>query len=323
VNEEPSTDVDLDATLGGDGDPVGGAALITLKGPEAGRIDLVSGFGCVLGRGDDVDVPFEDLSISRRHARFERSDGGYRVRDLDSANGTFVDGRRVHSIVDLPDSCNIRIGRATELHYTVVDEIGIEAIEQLQRSLLIDPLTGVGRRLYLERRLNEALAYGQRHGTTIGLMMLDVDSFKQINDTHGHPAGDLALRRFADQLVEVVRTEDSVFRYGGDEFSILVRGQSRDGLLAMAERVRQAVEAMNLRYEGHRIPVTTSIGVAGFQPGWTTITRTVETDTSIALCPEGAYLVELADHALMMAKQQGKNRYIALWEGPEPDAEDS
>jgi len=315
--DEPSTDVDLDETLASEGDAVTGAALITIKGPEAGRIDLVSGYGCVLGRGEDVDVSFDDLSISRQHARFERSDTGYRLRDLGSGNGTFVDGRRVYSTQDLPGSCNIRVGRSTEFHYTVVDEVGIGAIEQLQRSLLIDPLTRVGRRLYLERRLNEELAYGQRHATTVGLMMLDVDSFKQINDQHGHPAGDLTLRRFADKLVEVVRVEDAVFRYGGDEFSILVRDQSRDGLLAMAERLRSAVEAMVVDFEGTRIPVTTSIGVAGFQPGWATLSRTAEMDSSIALSPEAAYLVEIADHALMMAKQQGKNRYIALWEGPE------
>jgi len=301
-------------SLDGD-DQVGGAVLMILKGTNAGQVELVGPEGGVVGRGTNLDVTLDDSSVSRNHARFERTDDGYRLVDLGSVNGTFVDGQRVHSYRELPDSCTLRFGPHTELQYSIVDEAGARAVSELRRSLLIDPLTGVGKRSFLERRIVEEVAYARRHETNVGLMMLDVDRFKEINDSHGHPVGDRLLCGFAETLVETVRTEDCVFRFGGDEFCILVRDQTRMGLLAMAERIRLAVEAIELDHEGTQVRVTTSIGVAALRPGQEMFRETMEMESGENDADEDEPdLVSLADHALLTAKREGRNRVFALWE---------
>jgi len=287
---------------------------MVLKGSDAGRVELIGPGGGVVGRSSAAEVSLDDSAVSRTHARFEPNDDGYRLVDLGSANGTFVDGQRVGTSMELPSSCNIRLGPYTELQYSVVDEGGARAVSELRRSLLIDPLTGAGKRSFLERRIAEETAYARRHETNVGLMMLDVDGFKTVNDRHGHLVGDQLLRAFADTLRAAVRTEDCVFRYGGDEFCILVRDQSQMGLLAMAERIRMAVEAIVLLHEGTQIRVTTSVGVASLQPGQELRSQTLEVDPGDLPSVDEPDLVALADRALLDAKREGKNRVAAHWE---------
>ena len=309
-----ATEVALPVLVNPEQDRTGGAVLMVLKGSDAGTVELIGPEGGVVGRSPALDVSFDDSSVSRNHARFERIDEGYRLLDLGSANGTFVDGQRVQTFVDLPDSCSIRLGPHTELQYTLVNEAGARAVADLRRSLLIDPLTGVGKRSFLERRIGEELAYAQRHETTVGLMMLDVDHFKEVNDRHGHLVGDQLLRRFAATLLDTVRTEDCVFRYGGDEFCILVRHQSRMGLLAMAERIRLAVEGIDMEHDGTAGRVTTSVGVAAARPGDQIFRETMEVVADEPEEDDDPDLVAIADQALLAAKREGKNRVFALWE---------
>src|SRR5690606_17441875 len=166
-----------------------------------------------------------------------------------------------------------------------------ESRKELERMSRVDALTDLANRRQLEERLALALKRLQRHGTPVSLMYLDLDRFKQINDSHGHAAGDDVLRAFAARLRDVVRETDLVARAGGDEVVILIE----DAAPGAAEEVARKVVASTTRpidAGGTSITVATSIGIAH------------------ALRPTAAEtLMEAADAALYAAKKAGRNRY--------------
>lgn len=164
--------------------------------------------------------------------------------------------------------------------------------ERLAREATLDPLTGLANRRKLEELAAKSLAVARRHGRPLALLMIDVDQFKRINDQQGHQAGDAALRVLADLCQRQMREEDTLARFGGDEFVALLPHTSLDQALEMAERLRGSVEAFG-RAEGCPQPgLTISLGVSGFQPG----------DASFA------DLLARADAALYQAKASGRNR---------------
>ena len=125
-------------------------------------------------------------------------------------------------------------------------------------------------------------------------MMLDIDNFKTINDSYGHLVGDVALKSFADCISEYVRRSDAMFRYGGEEFAIILRSTELDGAAQLAERMRKKIEDMQFQYESAQISMTVSIGVAPFIKG------------------ESSHdLVKRADKLLYQAKKAGRNRIKA------------
>ena len=162
----------------------------------------------------------------------------------------------------------------------------IRQLEARVQELSRDALTGVWGRGVLDHALGTELARARRFGRHLGLLMVDVDHFKAVNDTHGHPVGDRTLQAVAETLQRYVRDCDTLARYGGEEFCILVDNASRDGLLILGERVRGAVET-TLR----RPAVTVSVGCA----------LSTASDTPVTL-------LERADRALYAAKDGGRNR---------------
>jgi diguanylate cyclase (GGDEF)-like protein/PAS domain S-box-containing protein len=163
---------------------------------------------------------------------------------------------------------------------------------ELERAALIDPLTLVGNRRMADSSLASHLAEMRRLGWHFGVLMADVDAFKQVNDSHGHLAGDKALRVVAGTLAGAVRVYDQVARWGGEEFLVLCPGLDADGLATLAERLRALVERSDVPLDaGTRLGLTISIGVAPALPG-----DTVET------------LLARVDAALYRAKAGGRNR---------------
>jgi diguanylate cyclase (GGDEF)-like protein len=186
--------------------------------------------------------------------------------------------------------------RAVEM----LDELLPQMTASVQRCLLDrqakeDPLTGVAMRRVLERRLHELHARCCEEGGSMAVVLCDLDHFKRINDTHGHPAGDAALIAVAKLLKEMQRGEDLLCRYGGEEFVVLLDGTGGREALAAAERYRQAVERLPLEVAGTKIPLTLSAGVASFPELY------VKT---------AAELILFADEALYEAKRQGRNRVL-------------
>ena len=162
---------------------------------------------------------------------------------------------------------------------------------EVDRSLelaVTDALTGLRNRRYIQRHLETMLAT-----TAAAVLLLDIDRFKLINDTHGHGAGDEVLREVARRLVVELRAADVVARWGGEEFLALVAGAPASHLLLMAERLRQALEETPVRTTHASIPVTVSIGVAAAEAG-----------------ASAEALIEAADTALYQAKGLGRNRTV-------------
>jgi diguanylate cyclase (GGDEF)-like protein len=106
------------------------------------------------------------------------------------------------------------------------------------------------------------MRFAVRHQKALGLLFVDIDRFKKINDTHGHQAGDFVLASVAREMTATIRTEDVLARYGGEEFAIICREVESDGVKVLAERLRAAIEAKRIEHAGKVIPVTVSVGAA-------------------------------------------------------------
>jgi diguanylate cyclase (GGDEF)-like protein len=165
----------------------------------------------------------------------------------------------------------------------------------LDREAREDPLTGVAMRRVLEKRLHEVHARCCETGGAMAVLLCDLDHFKRINDTWGHPAGDAALVAVAGVLKGMRRAEDLCCRYGGEEFILLMEATQGEDGLAVAERLRRSIEALDFQVEGQRVPLTLSAGVASFP------------DLYIKT---GAELILFADEALYEAKRRGRNRCL-------------
>jgi len=142
-------------------------------------------------------------------------------------------------------------------------------LESLLSVALSDPLTGLLNRLAYERRLTEEWSRAVRTGMSVGVILIDLDQFKRINDTYGHQTGDAVLRGVSHELEASVRSYDVVARFGGDEFVALCLGCSSGDITIPVKRIQQGISNMNLMFEDSQIPVTISIGAAvrhsGFQ----------------------------------------------------------
>ncbi|WP_404376653.1 GGDEF domain-containing protein [Vreelandella aquamarina] len=170
----------------------------------------------------------------------------------------------------------------------------LSLLMRLYRQATHDALTGLLNRGALERRMSEIERERLRTGKPVpyALLMLDIDHFKRVNDTHGHSVGDKVLREFARLIALQVRAGDFVARFGGEEFVVVLMGVDANKAAAVAERIRHAVEEATLfDHDGNPVPVTTSIGVAG---------------PDEALSNETA--IKVADDRLYKAKEAGRNR---------------
>ncbi|MEW4526322.1 GGDEF domain-containing protein [Maioricimonas sp. JC845] len=170
-------------------------------------------------------------------------------------------------------------------------------VAELTRQSSIDPLTSVFNRAYFSRRIGEEIAVASIQSESIGLLIADVDRFKQVNDTYGHLMGDAVLREVAQTLQNTIRGNDFVARFGGEEFVVLVRSADLDGLVALGERLREAVASTQIEFDGLTISVTISVGGALGLP----TDRPHRFEES---------LFASADASLYSAKNSGRNRVI-------------
>ncbi|MEE4160884.1 MAG: sensor domain-containing diguanylate cyclase [Woeseiaceae bacterium] len=170
---------------------------------------------------------------------------------------------------------------------------------RLFRSGFTDVLTGWHNRRYLIARLKEELARARRDGTRLVCLMLDIDHFKRINDTWGHPAGDAALVELAHRIDGQVRKSDVAARYGGEEFVVLMPDTDTASAERLAARIREVIAASPVELPGgEQVTITTSIGISAAEPG------TIGAD----LKNEGDALLARADVALYRAKSKGRDR---------------
>jgi two-component system, cell cycle response regulator len=270
--------------------------LVHVQGTEMGRVRPLGGEQVLLGRSADADVVVSDDGVSRRHARLVLEGGVYVITDLNSANGTWVQGARVTAPRRLEDGDRIQIGPTLLLRYTVTDADQRALLEKLYATSVTDALTGARNREYLDTLLSAEISYSRRHGSDLAFVLFDLDHFKAVNDTFGHPAGDAVLAAVAEAVRVEVRKEDALCRYGGEEFALVLRDIDRAGARTMGERVRFLIEGLKVVHEGQRISVTASVGVA-------TVKELQE--------PIAADIVRLADERLYRAKRSGRNRVVS------------
>jgi diguanylate cyclase (GGDEF)-like protein len=163
-----------------------------------------------------------------------------------------------------------------------------------------DALTGLFNRWYILEKIEEEMNRAWRHGSPMSLLMLDIDHFKNVNDSYGHSVGDQVLQSIGHVLKDSCRVYDIPGRYGGEEFCLMLPETKLENTMPVAERIRQRVEATNLSVGSNHLKVTTSIGVAGLE----------------SVPDEGLFgassLIDRADKALYAAKDRGRNR-IEFW----------
>lgn len=160
------------------------------------------------------------------------------------------------------------------------------AVEKAHR----DPVTGVNNRTAMDSALVQEMNLAKRHAVPLSMIILDIDKFKQINDTYGHIAGDAILKRVAECMAECVRGSDIIYRYGGEEFVVLLRNTKKPGAKLLAERIRKSVESMHFNYEDFKIMITVSAGLSSF----------IKNDSAKTF-------LERCDVALYEAKEKGRN----------------
>ncbi|MEM9058262.1 MAG: DUF484 family protein [Pseudomonadota bacterium] len=176
---------------------------------------------------------------------------------------------------------------------------------RLIRSGFTDVLTGCHNRRYLQTRLLEELARARRKRQPLGCLVLDLDWFKRVNDTHGHQAGDVVLRESARRIEAEARASDIVARFGGEEFVLLLPDTDSASGAATAERIRRVVRGAPVSLDGgEAVTVTVSIGVASTLPPRATVGQPAELKTI------GEALLASADHALYRAKAAGRDRVL-------------
>jgi diguanylate cyclase (GGDEF)-like protein len=178
-------------------------------------------------------------------------------------------------------------------------------MEHLRENALRDSLTGLYNRRFLEEYVGTMVSGSQRRKSAFSVLMLDLDFFKQVNDTHGHEAGDKVIKTLADILMRNVRTSDMAVRYGGEEFLLLLMDTGGDAAMKVAEKIRGEVEATKIPLPGGMLQKTISIGVAEFPNDSDTFWQ----------------VVKFADVALYKAKSGGRNRVVRflpeMWDASE------
>lgn len=268
------------------------ALLLVLSGPRLGTRTVLSEIPLEIGRGSGSGLVLDADSVSRRHAKIEPQGSGHRLLDLGSTNGTYVNGLRVKEH-PLKDGDRVQIGKAL-LKYIAGGNIEAAYHEEVQRLMRFDALTGVHNKRHFDENLR--IAVGSAANSAVSLIVLDIDHFKKVNDTHGHMAGDAVLCATANVVKENASPSYLFARVGGEEFAVLCPNTTLATAKVCAEKIRVAVAANAPTFEGKTLPVTVSLGVAEFKPG------SAET-------PEALY--GRADEKLYQAKDSGRNRVCA------------
>ncbi|CAN5923443.1 GGDEF domain-containing protein [soil metagenome] len=278
-------------TTGGNSDAV--LVAIYPSGNGMGRRFALNKSEHFVGRSEDLDIPLEGEGLSRRHARIFRDDHGWYVEDLGSTNGTHVNDVKI-ARQQLVDGDMLRCGVAI-CKFLSGDNIEAAYHEEIYRMSIMDGLTAVHNKRYFLEFLEREMSVAVRQQQPLSLIMVDIDHFKKINDTHGHLAGDAALKEMCRRLKPRIRNTDLLARYGGEEFAVVLPNTDRDGAMLCAEVLRALIESEPFSYDAIKIPATISLGVAS---------------VDLAAPGNGTDLIGRADAHLYEAKRSGRNRAV-------------
>jgi diguanylate cyclase (GGDEF)-like protein len=265
------------------------ACLVVIYGPELGKRAALGHGTFEIGRSSRSDLPIDQESISRHHARITFDGQRHLIEDLGSTNGTFVNDQSSKRSI-LRDGDQIKVGRSI-LKYMSGDNIEANYHEEIYRLMTMDALTQTHNRRYFNEALEREFQRSLRYRRSLSLILFDIDHFKQINDTYGHVAGDSVLRQLAFVVKPRLRSQDVLARVGGEEFAVLLPEVEPAGARVAGEKVRKLVESARFVVDGKEFSCTVSVGVAAF--------------TQAMAAP--GLLYEAADKNLYDAKRGGRN----------------
>ncbi len=246
------------------------------------------------GRGADNQIVLDSDSVSRRHAQFEQRGKQWLLADLGSTNGTHCNDEQVRRAVVLMNGDRIKIG-STIFKFLSGTDVETQYHEEIYRLTIIDGLTQIYNKRYLDEALERELIRARRHGRDLAVLMFDLDHFKRINDVHGHLAGDFVLKELARIVKSCIRRDEVFARYGGEEFCIILPETDLRGAAELGDRLRTQVDSHDFVFQLDRIHVTISVGAAGLG----------DHDRN------AAELLRRSDERLYEAKNTGRNRVCA------------
>lgn len=307
--------------------------LVVMAGSPVGHVFTLKRGMNVIGRDEEAVITLGDPGISRHNSLvyFDPDADAFYVRDLDSRNGTKVNGEPVTEARKLERGDKLHVGLNTVLRVSFGDEVETRFAKQMLHETQRDGLTGIYNRRKLEFSLEEAVPAARTTQTPLSLVLFDIDHFKHINDTHGHPVGDAVLRWLCNEVSALLAEDQMLARYGGEEFVLLIEGGDEGKATQVAETVRSAIARAPFVSEGSapsetnapgqtappvrvttqkidlnavsgslKVPVTISLGVADL----------------VSADARGLDLVKAADTALYAAKHAGRNRVIRFSQLP-------
>jgi diguanylate cyclase (GGDEF)-like protein len=260
------------------------------KAQQGKRLELVNG-SAWLGRDADSDLVLLDEGISRRHARVERSGDAWLVMDVGSRNGTLLNAQPLSGVKRLKNGDLLKLGSVI-VKYLSGSDLETSLYEEMFQLAITDNLTQLGNRRRLDDELATECGRVRRHGRSLSMLLLDIDFFKQVNDEHGHAAGDAVLFQLGQVIRSRVRQHDVAARIGGEEIAILMPETDLSGARMLAEELRRAIEQHVVELAERRIYVTVSVGCAQFMP------QDVDPTGFMRRCDERLYA----------AKAAGRNR---------------
>lgn len=269
------------------------AALVVIYGLDLGRKFDLTREETLIGRSSKADIQIDQESVSRNHAGITNTREGVRIRDLGSTNGTFINDEMVEGTRSLRNGDLVKIGR-TIFKFIAGGNIEAAYHDEIYRLTTMDGLTQIYNRRYFDEQLDREMSRSRRYERVLSLVLLDIDHFKQVNDTYGHLAGDSVLKQLASTVRTKIRREDVFARYGGEEFAILLPEVSLGGTRQLAEKVRRLVEKQRFEFDKQPIPVTVSLGITTLEPQHR----------------EPGDLIRSADERLYEAKTSGRNRVV-------------
>lgn len=273
--------------------------LQVVEGPGVGqwhRFPPHEATSLTVGRTDEAQLVIDHPTVSRCHARFSwlRMGNEYlmHLEDLKSSNGSTVNGLKINQTY-LKDGDLVGLGEVY-LRFQMMSNAEVTERDRLVARATqaeTDPLTGLGSRHYMADVVPKILAECDGRGLSLSLLVVDLDHFKRVNDTLGHPIGDKVLAAVAQAVRAAIRDADVVVRYGGEEFIAFLADADREQAKAVAERVRRSVETIATESLAPGFRLTVSIGAA----------ERIERETFDDL-------LKRADAALYRAKGGGRNR---------------
>ncbi len=267
----------------------GEACVIVIYGPELGKRMQLGTAPFSIGRSTKNDLSIDQESISRHHAKITFEGSGFRIEDLGSTNGTFVNDEPIKTTA-LRDGDQVQIGRSI-LKFMTGENVEVHYHEEIYRLMTVDALTQIFNRRYFNEALEREFNRARRYNRALGLILFDIDHFKKVNDTYGHLAGDNLLRQMVTAMKPRLRREDVFARTGGEEFGVLLPEINLEGSRVIAEKLRKIAETAETRFENKVLRATVSLGIAQLTPDMT-----------------GEQLYKVADEALYQAKNTGRNR---------------